>query len=601
MNDPIVFLSKKGKKMQNAQIQIGEDEENDNHEKELIENNINEKEKQENLINDELNNIDAENIISNDEEDINLNEKENEKEQNQEEQINNENNDNNTLSTMNYNQLNLIKSHLKLICDKIEQGLNNYHKSKEISKEKNDKTLHNSLSIIEIKPLTKQINHYKQQTENIENELKEVYNINKVNELESNIKKKKNISKKLKKDNITLRKVVSEQSKGIDEYISKFDNTKEINEIKEKIKKEKEELKIKKDNYKETETNLKNQKIKIDNLDKKIKLIKENIEYCKKKQMKELKKNQNQYEIKNDEIKILDEDNIDKLEEEKKKLEQENIQKEKQYKFEIKNQISTIKEMKNKIDIILMKLKSIEQIRKMEELKKKENQRNKMKQIQKSKSPIHIINNNKKQNNQNLRNKNNFNYPIDEIMLTRTPNLKVKEGKFNKPFEINKFNKDINNTNYEQKKLSQIIPEDPNEIFNGKKKDIHEIENQINFHNNNKRQTKTPNFVVNEIENLKNEIQSVLKKDMINDIQIINQNLNINNEHNINRVNSNDKNYKYNEQSTIIATPIIDISDIRKDFEYITDLENNEIILKNISKERIPSSRRKPFDNINFK
>ena len=66
MNDPIVFLSKKGKKMQNAQIQIGEDEENDNHEKELIENNINEKEKQENLINDELNNIDAENIISND-------------------------------------------------------------------------------------------------------------------------------------------------------------------------------------------------------------------------------------------------------------------------------------------------------------------------------------------------------------------------------------------------------------------------------------------------------------------------------------------------------------------------------------------------------
>ena len=155
MNDPIVFLSKKGKKMQNAQIQIGEDEENDNHEKELIENNINEKEKQENLINDELNNIDAENIISNDEEDINLNEKENEKEQNQEEQINNENNENNTLSTMNYNQLNLIKSHLKLICDKIEQGLNNYHKSKEISKEKNDKTLHNSLSIIEIKPLTK--------------------------------------------------------------------------------------------------------------------------------------------------------------------------------------------------------------------------------------------------------------------------------------------------------------------------------------------------------------------------------------------------------------------------------------------------------------
>ena len=32
-------------------------------------------------------------------------------------------------------------------------------------------------------------------------------------------------------------------------------------------------------------------------------------------------------------------------------------------------------------------------------------------------------------------------------MLTRIPNLKVKEGKFNKRFEINKFNKNINNTN----------------------------------------------------------------------------------------------------------------------------------------------------------
>ncbi len=258
--------------------------------------------------------------------------------------------------------------------------------------------------------------------------------------------------------------------------------------------------------------------------------------------------------------------------------------------------------MKKNIEILSMKLKSIEQIRKMEEIKKKEIQRNKLKQIKKNKSPVQVINNNKKQNNQNLRNKTNFNYPIDEILLARTPNLKVKGGKFNKPFEINKFNKDINNTNYEQKRLNKIIPEDPNEIFNGKKKDFHEIENQINIHNiNNKREVKTPNFVVNEIENLKNEIQSALRNDLINDIQIVNQNLNNNSEHSINRVNSNDKNYKYNEQSTIIATPIIDISDIRKDFEYITDLENNEIILKNIPKERIPSSRRKPFDNINFK
>ena len=108
MNDSAVFISKKGKKMQHAQIQIGEDvennvlDENNNHEKELINININEKEKQENILSDELNNIDAENIISNDEVDLNLNEKENEIEQNQEEKLNNENNDNYNISKMNY-------------------------------------------------------------------------------------------------------------------------------------------------------------------------------------------------------------------------------------------------------------------------------------------------------------------------------------------------------------------------------------------------------------------------------------------------------------------------------------------------------------------
>ncbi len=121
MNDSAVFLSKKGKKMQNAQIQIGEDgennilDENNIHEKELVNLDINEKETKEDILNNELNNIDTDNIISNDEEDFNLNEKENEIEQNQEEKLNNENNDNYNLSTMNYNLLNLIKSYLKLI------------------------------------------------------------------------------------------------------------------------------------------------------------------------------------------------------------------------------------------------------------------------------------------------------------------------------------------------------------------------------------------------------------------------------------------------------------------------------------------------------
>ena len=142
----------------------------------------------------------------------------------------------------------------------------------------------------------------------------------------------------------------------------------------------------------------------------------------------------------------------------------------------------------------------------MEEIKKKEIQRNKIKQIQKSKSPIRINNNinnqrkydrtknmsrdnirrfndNIKSNiNPNNKNKINYNNPlIEDIMLTRTPNLKVKGGKFNKPFEINKFNKGPNVTNYIPKRLSQALPDNPNDIFKRKEKDdIPELGNDNN-------------------------------------------------------------------------------------------------------------------------
>ncbi len=639
-SDSATFIGKKGKIMQNAETQMGNYEENIFPEEKEIQSdkiiklndsqNNNNEEEELNEYQDELNNFNADNIIANEEDDYNLNEneneneKENENEQNQEDNNNNGNIDNNNFNSMNYSQMNLIKSHLKLICDKIEEGLNNYHKSKETSR--NDTSFQNSFSNIEIKPLTKELNNYKQQSENLQFELENVYNIQKVNELESELQKKRNFYQKLKKDNNTLKKVVREQSKGIDEYISKFDNTKEIDEIKEKLKEERKELKIKKDNNKNIEVRIKNQNNKIDALEKRSKLIKENIDYCKKKQMKDLKKNEEENEEK------IEEGDINKLIEEKKKLETENINKEKQYKLEIKHQNLIIKDIKQQISIISNKLKEIEQIKKMEELKKKEIQRNKIKQIQKSKSPIRINNNinnqrkydrtknmsrdnirrfndNIKSNiNPNNKNKINYNNPlIEDIMLTRTPNLKVKGGKFNKPFEINKFNKGPNVTNYIPKRLSQALPDNPNDIFKRKEKDdIPELGSDNNNKKDiNRENVKTPNIVINEIENLKNEIQNALKNDIFKDNNPIpDKNIYIKdneNENTHNRVNSNDKNYKFNEQSTIIATPINDISDIRNDFEYLNELENQNIIPKNLPKERIPSSRRRPFDNINFK
>ena len=676
-NDSATFLGKKGKIMQNAEVQIGTYDENIfPEEKEIEPEEIidlkneeyknNENNSEINEYEDELNNNDPDNIIPNDEEDLNQIEIENEL--NEKEELNNENNNNNinqnieeenNVNSMNFSQLNLIKSHLKLICDKIEEGLNNYHKSKEISKDRNDTSFQNSFSNLEIKPLTKEINNYKQQSENIQYELEYVYNIQKVNELESELQKKKNFCEKLKKDNLTLKRVVKEQSKGIDEYISKFDNSKEIDEIKEQLKIEKGELKIKKDENKIIENKIKNQNSKIDVLEKKSKLIKENIEYCKKKQMKDLKKNQ----IEEEKDEKIDENDIEKLIEEKKKLSEENSIKEKQYKSEIKNQQIIIKEMRNQISNISNILKSIEQMKKKEELKKREIQRNKLRQNQKSKSPIRInpnqkskspirINNNNQHNiiiNQrkndriknmsrdnirrfndnnynnnnsniipNFGNKNSYNNQIiDDFILTRTPNLKVKGGKFNKPFEINKFNKGQNITNYIPKRLSQALPENPSDIFK-RKGDIHEVGNEYNNMdiniksniNNNEKGNKNPDIVVNEIENLKNEIQNALKKNIFQDNPLLNKNiyandidneninLNINSQ---NRSNSNEKNYKFNEQSTILATPINDISDIKNEFDYLNELDNQNIIAKNLPKERPSSSKRKPFDKINFK
>ena len=375
--------------------------------------------------------------------------------------------------------------------------------------------------------------------------------------------------------------------------------------------------------------------------------------------MKDLKKNQ----IEEEKDEKIDENDIEKLIEEKKKLSEENSIKEKQYKSEIKNQQLIIKEMRKQISDISNILKSIEQLKKKEELKKREIQRNKMRQNQKSKSPIRInpnqkskspirINNNNQNNiiiNQrkydrvknmsrdnirrfndnnynnnksniipNFGNKNSYNNQIiDDLILTRTPNLKVKGGKFNKPFEINKFNKGQNITNYIPKRLSQALPENPSDIFK-RKGDIHEVGNEYNNMdiniksniNNNEKGNKNPDIVVNEIENLKNEIQNVLKNNIFqdnplsdkniysNDIDNENINININSQ---NRVNSNEKNYKFNEQSTILATPINDISDIKNEFDYLNELDNQNIISKNLPKERPASSKRKPFDKINFK
>ena len=62
-----------------------------------------------------------------------------------------------------------------------------------------------------------------------------------------------------------------------------------------------------------------------------------------------------------------EENEIKKLEEEKKNLEDDNLVAVKQYKIEIRNQISTINELNNDIQYILFTLKAIEQQKRIDE------------------------------------------------------------------------------------------------------------------------------------------------------------------------------------------------------------------------------------------
>ena len=73
-----------------------------------------------------------------------------------------------------------MKNHLKLISNKIDEGLNNYHKIKD----KNENYLQNFFSDLEINKLINKIISYKKQIENIKYQLKNVYNISKINKLE---------------------------------------------------------------------------------------------------------------------------------------------------------------------------------------------------------------------------------------------------------------------------------------------------------------------------------------------------------------------------------------------------------------------------------
>ena len=546
----------------------------------------------------------------------NLNEEPSSQENNTNEQQENlKNEDNNIKNEKDSNEINnkdfieqknIIQSQLKFICDKIESALNSIH-SKKIEKEREeiDRLINNNH--IDIKSISKDISSYKEHTKKIQEELDNIYNNEMINQIESDIKGKKDFIKQMKKDNGILKKATKEQEKDI--YGNKGNN--ENNEIKlleNKLKKLKEALKVTKDFYKNQEIKLKEQQNTIESLNKKSQMIKDNIEY-KKKQLKNNnnndnnnnnnnkvnnnkvnnnndknndKNNNNKNNNKNNKVnklEIIDEtDDISVLDEQKIKLINEIESEEKYYKNEIVNQKNIISELKKELDILNIKVKSIEKCKKIEDLKRKEIEKMKMKVLNNQKMQNNdIIENIQKRgysrdqtNRRMVNNLNNLNnYYINQWTEGNTikhQNQKYSNGELDnhynintfkkktKPFEINKFSY---GNNYSQR---------PNT----------DIGNLLNKKRVNKKTT------LGQIEILKNEIQKTLKENDYN--KILN--------------NNNNKVFdKNNEPSTILESNVNnnDISEIRNDIEYLNDLKVGT------GSPKQNGEKRKPFEKINFK
>jgi hypothetical protein len=252
--------------------------------------------------------------------------------------------------------------------------------------------------------------------------------------------------------------------------------------------------------------------------------------------------------------------------------------------LEIRNQNSTINELNDEIQNILLNIKGIEQQKKIDELKKKEIKRIKLMKRNKSQNILNI-NNNKIKNLDRIRNlsRDNIRKNNNDILLIKTPTFKNNGEKIIKPFEINKFNK----INLFPKKINKIIPNNNNYKRKG---DIHEVGNEyeinkLNYINSNK--------VVEEIENLKNEIQYTLKNDIFIDNHS-NYKLNIKNEK------KNEE--KINEQNTNVVNQYNDFSDNKNNYENLNDqLNKQNNLFKQNQQINISNVKRKPFEKIIFK
>ena len=423
-----------------------------------------------------------------------------------------------------------MKEKLLFVCNKIDEVLKQNHemKTKEIQiKSQEENIIDNSPNYIG------RINSLKTQMELLQKNLEEIYNIDKVNQLESEIKEKEQILKTLKNEKKLLNQAVKEQNKGINEYITKFDSTKDIQELTEQLKKVKEENHSYKAIYKEINNKIKTQTTNIDKLENKCKKIKQNIEFQKKKQMKEVQKNLQEEKEEKEEDEF--DGNIEKMEEAEKNLINEINIEEKNFRIEINEEVQVMKNINNEINRKNSQIKKLKDEKKMEEIVKKNKKRNKSTTKYKvnAKNTTNIEtqsirrhSNYKKKNSPNLgiNLKNNKINTTEKRANLRTPNLIMKNSeKPTKPFEIKKFSAIMkNNDKANDEKNNTMF-----NIYNENKKmklnsfgDNYSCNDKNSLNEKKKKKNKNGITALKEIENLKCEIQNALKNNIVilNDI-----------------------------------------------------------------------------------
>ena len=399
------------------------------------------------------------------------------------------------------NEIQDIKEKLKMICNKIEEVLIEYKEMKE----KNNNIRTTKIFYNDSNSKINTINKLKQKTVSLQNSLENIYNISNINKIESEIKKKIKTVNKLKEEQILLSNFLKKQKKDIDNYSSKFTENKEIFEIKNKLNLIKEEYRIKKESYTILNAKVKGQMSKIDILEKQINIIKQNIEYQKNKQKKEVEKSINNEEEENyDENNS--EDNVESLENKEQMIIDEIIDEEKNFQNKIFQQNIIIENLKERFN------KAIEYQIKIKEKKKKEINLKKIKLIKQKNneknSKIKYLNTNGKSLDykSNINQTNKFNYKYGESPKNSREINKIKISLNKKPFKEIKFNeiyKNIIGQNYNKNKRNENIyrsfydrsleSNNENVIYGQKHK----------------------NKISNDIEKLKNEITNALKNNIV--------------------------------------------------------------------------------------